>query len=343
MQPLRASSGQFRTSVRSEGLFGWRVEKLKAIEMEQSQLGMFYSGDAYLILNNHSHGAHLHMWMGEKCSADEQCACAMLATQLDHFLGGQPVHYREIQGHESPEFIKLFPKGISYKEGGVESGFRNVRTDSGPVRRLYQVKGKKNIRVKEVQLNWSSFSTGDCFILDLGQTIVSWSGSKANLFEKQKVREISALIRDSERNGKAEIQHLSEGEETPEMIKVLGSVPVFKDDSTEDDNEVDRSNSAYLYKVSDSSGSMDLKLLCDKAPFDQRLLDRADCFILDNGSNSKIFMWRGSGANEEERGAALKVAEQFIQRMNYSQTTQVEIVPQGRESVLFKQFFKSWS
>ncbi|KAI5608625.1 capping protein (actin filament), gelsolin-like b, partial [Silurus asotus] len=54
-------------------------------------------------------------------------------------------------------------------EGGVDSAFRKQQTSSGPVQRLYCIKGKKNIRAKEVELNWSSFNKGDCFILDLGQ------------------------------------------------------------------------------------------------------------------------------------------------------------------------------
>ncbi|XP_072541236.1 macrophage-capping protein-like [Salminus brasiliensis] len=342
MLPLQIGGGEFSPAVRAIGVFGWRVEKMKAVQLELCQLGVFYSGDAYIILSNHAHGAHLHMWMGEQSSADEQCACAMLATQLDHFLGGEPVQHRETQGHESAEFMELFPNGVSYKEGGVESGFRKAQGGSVPVQRLYEIKGKKNIRVKEVELSWRSFTRGDCFILDLGQTIVSWSGSKANVFERQKVQEISALIRDSDRNGKSEIQHLREGEETLEMIQVLGPVPAIRDDS-EEDNEADRSNSASLYKVSDATGCMTLTLLCDKAPFDRTLLDRDDCFILDNGSNSKIFIWKGSGANAEEKRVALKVADEFIQRMNYCRNIQVEILPQGRESILFKQFFKNWS
>lgn len=54
------------------------------------------------------------------------------------------------------------------QEGGVESGFRRSQT-SGTVHRLYQIKGKRNIRAKEVALSWSSFNKGDCFILDLGE------------------------------------------------------------------------------------------------------------------------------------------------------------------------------
>ena len=52
------------------------------------------------------------------------------------------------------------------------------------------------------------------------QTIVSWIGSQANIFEKQKVREIASLIRDTERHGKARIMDTCEGEEPEEMLKV---------------------------------------------------------------------------------------------------------------------------
>lgn len=49
---------------------------------------------------------------------------------------------------------------------------------------------------------------------------MSWVGSQANIFEKQKVQEIATLIRDTERHGKAQITLVKEGEETPEMLKV---------------------------------------------------------------------------------------------------------------------------
>lgn len=50
----------------------------------------------------------------------------------------------------------------------MDSGFRRPQ-GSGTVHRLYQIKGKRNIRAKEVELSWSSFNKGDCFILDLGE------------------------------------------------------------------------------------------------------------------------------------------------------------------------------
>uniref|UniRef100_A0A8C9SL50 Macrophage-capping protein n=2 Tax=Scleropages formosus TaxID=113540 RepID=A0A8C9SL50_SCLFO len=345
MLPFQAAPGQFGPEAREPGLRCWRVEKMKAVPLEPSELGAFFNGDSYLVLHNRGEeGADLHMWIGEKSSRDEQVACAMLATQLDNFLGGDPIQHRQVQGYESSEFMSLFPRGVTYKEGGVESGFRKSQSGCGPVHRLYQIKGKRNIRAKEVELSWESFNKGDCFILDLGETIVSWVGSQANIFEKQKVREIATLIRDTERHGKAQITNVSEGEETTEMLEVLGPVPDLKDSTPEEDSRADASNSASLYKVSDATGLMKLTKVSDKSPFPRDLLLRDDCFILDNGANGKIFVWKGSGANAEEKREALKMADGFIEKMNYPRMkTQVEIIPQGRERVIFKQFFQDWN
>lgn len=49
---------------------------------------------------------------------------------------------------------------------------------------------------------------------------MSWIGSQANIFEKQKVREIASLIRDTDRHGKARIVDTNEGEEPEEMLNV---------------------------------------------------------------------------------------------------------------------------
>lgn len=53
----------------------------------------------------------------------------------------------------------------------MDSAFKPTRpgASAGPVHKLYQVKGKKNIRASERDLSWASFNTGDCFILDLGE------------------------------------------------------------------------------------------------------------------------------------------------------------------------------
>ncbi|XP_068611975.1 macrophage-capping protein-like isoform X2 [Brachionichthys hirsutus] len=344
MLPFQAATDQFGPEVREEGRRVWRVEKLKAVPLNPDSYGAFYNGDSYLVLDNRGEeGTDIHMWIGEKSSKDERVTCAMLATQLDSHLGGDPVQHRQVQGYESADFMALFPRGITYKDGGVDSGFRKAQ-GTGPVQRLYQIKGKRNIRAKEVELSWSSFNKGDCFILDLGVIIVSWTGSQANMFEKQKVREIAALIRDTERHGKAQIVDAGEGEEPEAMLESLGSKPELAESSSEEDCKADASNSASLYKVSDATGSMTMTKVSDRSPFAKELLAQEDCFILDNGGNGNVFVWKGKGANGEEKRVALQMADNFIDQMKYPRMKiQVEILPQGRESVMFKQFFKNWN
>lgn len=55
------------------------------------------------------------------------------------------------------------------QKGGVASGFQHVVTNDMNVKRLLHVKGRRAIRATEVDLAWSSFNKGDCFIIDLGK------------------------------------------------------------------------------------------------------------------------------------------------------------------------------
>ncbi|XP_065746979.1 macrophage-capping protein isoform X3 [Phocoena phocoena] len=314
--PIPQSGSPFPASVQDPGLHVWRVEKLKPVPVAPENQGIFFSGDSYLVLHNGPEElSHLHLWIGQQSSRDEQGACAVLAVHLNTLLGERPVQHREVQGNESDLFMSYFPRGLKYQEGGVESAFHKTSPGATPaaIRKLYQVKGKKNIRATERALSWDSFNTGDCFILDLGQNIFTWCGAKSNILERNKARDLALAIRDSERQGKAQVEIVTDGEEPADMIQ-----------------------------VSDATGQMSLTKVADSSPFALEMLIPDDCFVLDNGLCSKIYIWKGRKANEKERQAALQVAEDFIARMRYAPNTQVEILPQGRESPIFKQFFKDW-
>lgn len=95
-------------------------------------------------------------------------------------------------------------------------------------------------------------------------------------------------------------------------------MPELAESTPEEDSKADASNSASLYKVnpahlhllflllskalklfsstpqvSDATGSMTMTKVSEKSPFGKELLVRDDCFILDNGANGKIFVWKG--------------------------------------------------
>ncbi|XP_060747345.1 gelsolin a isoform X2 [Tachysurus vachellii] len=339
---------EFEKAGQQPGLQVWRVEKFDLVAVPENLYGGFYTGDAYVVLNTIKQRSgnlqyDLHFWLGDYCTQDESGSAAIFTVQLDDHLGGKPIQYREVQGHESKTFLGYFKKGLQYMKGGVASGFSHVVTNEVVVQRVLQVKGRRVVRATEVPVSWDSFNQGDCFILDLGNEIYQWCGSKSNRFEKLKATQLAKSIRDNERSGRASVYVCDEGREREKILEVLGEKPDLPE-GTDDDLKADASNRklAKLYKVSDASGTMAMVLVADENPFTQSLLESTDCFILDHGSDGKIFAWKGKEANVEERKAAMKAADGFIKKMGYPKHTQVQILPEMGETPLFKQFFKNW-
>uniref|UniRef100_A0A8C1SLK6 Gelsolin n=1 Tax=Cyprinus carpio TaxID=7962 RepID=A0A8C1SLK6_CYPCA len=284
---------EFEKAGKQPGLQVWRIENMDLVPVPKNLHGGFYAGDTYLILNTIKQNSgnlqyDLHFWIGDACSMDESGAAAIFTVQMDDFLGGKPIQYREVQGYESKTFVGYFKSGLKYME-------------------IYQ-----------------------------------WCGSKCNQFERLKATNVSKDIRDNERCGRAKLLVCEEGSEN-EKILMLGPKPELPDAQTED-TKTDAYNrkSAKLYKVSNASGGMSVTLVAEENPFSQSALQSTDCFILDHGSNGKIFVWKGKDANKEERSAGMKAAEDFISKMAYPKHTEVQIIPENGETPLFKQFFKFW-
>ncbi|XP_048875059.1 gelsolin-like isoform X1 [Brienomyrus brachyistius] len=339
---------EFERAGKQPGLQVWRIEKLDLVPVPENLYGGFYTGDAYIILNTIKQRSgnlqyDLHFWLGDFCSQDESGAAAIFTVQMDDYLGGKPIQYREVQGHESNAFLGYFKSGLKYMEGGVASGFKHVVTNEVTVQRLLQVKGRRVVRATEVPVSWDSFNQGDCFILDLGNDIFQWCGSQSNRFEKLKATQVAKGIRDNERSGRARVYVCDEGMERERILEVLGPKPNLPEGAS-DDIKADASNRklAKLYKVSDTTGEMTIAMVASENPFSQSVLESSDCFILDHGSNGKIFIWKGMKADMEERKAALKAADEFIKKMGYSKQTHVQVLPENGETPLFKQFFKNW-
>lgn len=335
---------EFDTAGKQPGLQVWRIEKMDLKPVPKNLYGSFYQGDAYVLLYTTSAPSYyIHIWLGNDCSQDESGAAAIFSMQLDDYLGGSPVQFREVQDNESLTFLGYFKSGIKYQKGGVASGFNHVVTNDMNVKRLLHVKGRRVIRATEVNMAWSSFNKGDCFIIDLGQTIYQWAGSECNRFERVKASQVAIDIRDNERNGRAKIQMVEEGAEPEELIKTLGPVTAIAPSIT-DDEMVETSNKkkGTLYLISDATGSMKTSVVAQSSPFKQAMLSPNDCFILDNGMDKNVFVWKGPQANPEERKAAMKVAQDFIKDKNYSAKTQIQVLPAGGETALFKQFFSDW-
>lgn len=106
-----------------------------------------------------------------------------------------------------------FKNGIRYEAGGVSSGFHHVTTNDQGQKRLFQVKGKRNIRVRQVGLSVSSMNKGDCFILDAGNEILVYVGQNAKRMEKIKAISAANQIRDQDHHGRAAVQILGRSQQ----------------------------------------------------------------------------------------------------------------------------------
>ncbi|KAK7945167.1 hypothetical protein WMY93_000895 [Mugilogobius chulae] len=306
---------EFVNAGKQPGLLIWRIENLDLKPVPKGLHGSFYTGDAYLLLHTTSLPSHsIHMWIGDECSQDESGAalCSVLSS-------------------------------ISHCKGGVASGFQHVVTNDANVKRLLHIKGRRVVRATEVDMTWNSFNKGDCFILDLGKDIYQWCGSECNRFERLKASEVAIDIRDNERNGRAKIHLVEDGDEAEAFTQVLGAKGSIAP-ATPDDEKVDVSNrkKGALYMISDASGSMKVSMVAQSSPFKQAMLSAEECYILDNGVDRNIFVWKGPKANTSERKAAMSAGQKFIKDKGYSNKTQIQVLPAGAETTLFKQFFSDW-
>uniref|UniRef100_A0A669Q600 Gelsolin n=1 Tax=Phasianus colchicus TaxID=9054 RepID=A0A669Q600_PHACC len=201
----------------------------------------------------------------------------------------------------------------------------------------------KAIQHREVQGHESSTFLGYFKSGIKYKNIYQWCGSNSNRQERLKATVLAKGIRDNERNGRAKVFVSEEGAEREEMLQVLGPKPSLPQGAS-DDTKTDTANRklAKLYKVSNGAGNMAVSLVADENPFSQAALNTEDCFILDHGTDGKIFVWKGRSANSDERKAALKTATDFIDKMGYPKHTQIQVLPESGETPLFKQFFKNW-
>lgn len=332
------------------GMEIWRIEKLKVVKQHPDTHGSFYSGDSYIVLvTKQVPGSSrlewdIHFWLGKDTSQDEKGVAAYKTVELDEGLGGGPVQHREVQDHESKKFLSYFKTGIRYLEGGVESGFKKVERDKYETR-LMQIKGKRNVRVRQVQCHCSSLNQGDVFILDCGLVIYVWNGPYSSKMERIKGAEVAKRINDEERGGRAAVKIIENGwDSDPGFYKALGSrEPIKAADDGGDDIEFERTlaEAIKLFRVSDESGSLEVSEVAEK-PLKRDHLDSSDCFILDSGP-SGIYAWIGKKCTKNEKKSAWQNATEFLTLRGYADWTPVTQVVEGGETPLFKQYFSQWT
>lgn len=361
------SEKEFVGAGKKPGLEVWRVENRRKIVKDKDtgkdldipdfgikrwpkeEYGKFFSGDSYLVLNTYQMkdengkltdklGWDVHFWLGKESSQDEIGVAAYKAVELDDLLDDGPVQHRECQNEESSLFLGYFG-GIQYLEGGIASGFRNVKPEEYKPR-LFQVrqsaqsingKVERNVRAFEVPVKASSLNKGDTFILDAGLKVYIWIGPESNAFEKSKGGALAHNIV-SGRMGKSKL--VSEADD--DFWKVLGGSekdvqPPIAEKSEKEEAAMDN-HKCKLFRLSDASGKLSFKKE-HEGQVTPAMLDTKDAFILDAGA--QIFIWIGKGASQSEKTHAMKYAMNYLEDAGKPSTTSITRISEGQVHHVF--------
>ena len=330
-------------AAKQPGVEVWRIEKMVPVLVPLRMHGQFYEGDSYIICKTvqpeggSAFEVDIFFWLGEKSSQDERGVAAYKTVELDESLGGGPVQHREVQGHESDQFMHCFPK-VEYLKGGVASGFRHVELDVYEPRLLH-VKGLRRMRVSEKVMSHASLNAGDVFILDLGMSLLQWNGSEANRKEKVKAIQVCTCIKNDERGGKATIDSCDQGWEPAEFWTALGGKGPIAPATPDAIARNPKRRMPELHRVVDASGG--LEAVAPSTPLTRGLLETAGVFLMDNEAH--IFVWVGKGASAEERKAGMRHAQAYAEQRGRPPNVRVMKVMEGTEPVTFQSNFVRWA
>ncbi|PWN53834.1 gelsolin [Violaceomyces palustris] len=331
-----------------QGLLVWRVEDFEVKEWPTSRYGTFYDGDSYIVLRTFKSSAdsdrlsnEIFFWLGSETTMDEVGTAAYKTVELDEFLNGAAVQYREVQGSESPHFLSLFPK-LTLLKGGFASGFRHVTPEETSVLRLLRISspaggGPRGIIVREVEPSWKELNENDCFLLDEGRRIRSWHGKNSSPMEKNKAAMVMAELV-SEKEGKAETEVLAQTDSRSALfIQSLGGQPdspISTSPSSSSSRIENASRPRRLFRLSDSTGKLMFDLVKNGENVGLSDFHSEDCFVYDSGT--QVFVWQGSGSSRNERSMWLKVAQAYLGTLESGWATPIAKIIQGYETPAFK-------
>lgn len=164
----------------------WRIEKFHVVKRPEALTGSFHEGDSYIVLKiskeNNKTSFSIHFWLGSSTTTDEMCVAAYKTVELDTFLKGAAIQYRETQFNETNLFRSYFPH-LTYLTGGIDSGFRIIRDTyfDDFVPNLIRIHDKKYLHVLP---DVSNLTDDDVYILDIGPEFYVYVGPNSTHQER---------------------------------------------------------------------------------------------------------------------------------------------------------------
>lgn len=302
----------------------------------------------------------IYFWIGSESTQDEYGVAAYKTVELDDLLGDAPVQHREVQGMETEEFMNLFDKyhGIRYLDGGIESGFRHVVRVLIEIRqfnqfekcglsdhpflwilfsqeagegsrpkmpnRLFHVRKTGRVtRSRQVPVSCESLNQGDAFLLDTGSKVLTWYGSSASPFEKERCAEMAYNIVQS-RGGHCVAENDVDDDHAL-FWYLLGGKTDIKEASEVTDDVMPAAQDPQMWRVHEEESRISL----DKVAPEKSNLDPGDVFLLDIGHT--VYIWVGKGASPREKSQSMVLVQTHLKNFKREKNTKVARVLQGQE------------
>ncbi|KAF8798918.1 fragmin60 [Phlegmacium glaucopus] len=308
----------------SLGLQIWRIADFHVVPWPKEKTGSFYDGDSYIILHTfkktpdaNSFSYNLHFWLGQNTSQDEAGTAAYKTVELDDHLHGTPVQYREVQGHESPQFLSYFPRFTSLK-GGVATGFHHV-SDPLPlnIRKLYRITltrapggSHSSLVVREVPASADTLTEGDVYVLDKGQHILQYNTKGSAGQEKFKAAEFAqVLVNDRESRSDVTVYD-EDSRDASAFLREFGQGIILR--KSDAPKEHIAKAAPILFRISDATGVATFERV---EPATRSSLSSQDVFLVDHSSDAThpaILIWIGTAASLNERRLSIQYAQHYL-------------------------------
>jgi len=340
---LEASNGEpaWTNAGKKAGLEAWRVNKFKLEAVPEKVIGSFYDGDSYIVLHTVKTGNNfkydIYFWLGKFTTQDEAGTAAYKTVELDDHLGTLPAQHREVQGHETSQFLQLFGNkgGVRILKGGYDTGFHHVEINSPASYqpRLLHIQGTtaKDVRAVEVEIKASSLNSSDCFILDAGLDIYQFNGHKSKPIERNKASQVSSSIEHERPSAKLHVSDEGDADAAP-FWKFFGGLQKIAEEGHVEVAKPRSIASNDLFEMDIVHGKAQFKKIASGS-INKSLLKSQHVFVLDTGH--RLFVWVGNHSPKPEKKYALQKALDYINAHNLPPQTAVSRVPEGHETHAF--------
>ena len=335
----------------STGISMWIIDQMAPCLIPSSCHGTFSTGDCYLILytfNNENLRIDwdISYWVGSESSLDKKALVAIHAVHLRNMLGAKCRTKRIEMGEETNEFLKIFPDGIRYLEGGQASGLRPVHIEI-PETRLYRILTPAvNLPpiMEPLPLSYQSLDLSVPHLFEAPEIdiIFVWACPSLGRGTVSKARLVAEDMKWIEYRGKVQVLTVYVGNEPRKFWEALGGRPPSDYEIPNNSilNEV-KPPKSKLFSVRLEKDSLELPQVhfSEYRP-NKSLLDGGQVFILD--SHSQVFVWQGRKAKGILRNAGIFLAQEIKGMFPRPDHVSSRLISQGLEPVSFRSQFSNW-